>query len=106
MRTLTRTRAILAASALLAAALPRPAQAEPRALDDAGLGGVAAGLLDTYVVMPVVLVRNDNASTTGAVGSRGASSAAVSDVTVTSVVALAPAGAPAGAPLGTAGGAR
>ena len=100
-----RTRAILAAS-LLAAALPlappRPAQAGPRALDEAGLGRVAAGLLDTYVVMPVVLVRNDNASTTGAVGSRGASSAAVSDVTVNSVVVLAPAGAPAALPAGAA----
>src|SRR5215207_7948032 len=97
----TRPRAILAASALLAAALPlappRPAQAGPRALDDAGLGRVAAGFLDTYVVMPVVLVRNDNASTTGAVGSRGASSAASSDVTVNSVVVLAPADALASA---------
>jgi len=104
--TLMRTRAILAAAALLAAALPlappRPAQAGPRALDDAGLGRVAAGLLDTYVVMPVVLVRNDNASTTGAVGSRGASSSAASDVTVNSVVVLAPAGAPAALPAGAA----
>ncbi len=105
----TRTRAILAASALLAAAPPlappRPAQAEPRALDDAGLGRVAAGLLDTYLVMPVVLVRNDNASTTGAVGSRGASSAAVSDVTVNSVVVLAPSDAlPAGAAAALGGG--
>src|SRR5215207_9827278 len=100
----TRPRAILAASALLAAALPlappRPAQAGPRALDDAGLGRVAAGLLDTYVVMPVVLVRNDNASTTGAVGSRGVASSAASDVTVNSVVVLAPAGAPAALPAG------
>ena len=98
-----RPRAILAASALLAAAAalplapPRPAQAGSRALDDAGLGRVAAGLLDTYLVMPVVLVRNDNASTTGAVGSRGVASAAASDVTVNSVVVLAPAGAPAAA---------
>ena len=103
MPTLTRTRAILAASALLAAAaalplaLSRPAQAGPRALDDAGLGRVAAGFLDTYVVMPVVLVRNDNASTAGAVGSRGVASGAASDVTVNSVVVLAPADALAAA---------
>jgi hypothetical protein len=59
----------IAISALLAAALPatalcRVAHAGPEVLDDARLAGVTAGLFDTYLVMPVIVVDNRNSSTT------------------------------------------
>ena len=82
-------RAILAAS-LLATGLCSPLHGEPRPLSDAELGGIAAGLLDTYLVMPVILVNNQNAAVTHAAGSRNVSSTAVSNVTVNNAIKLAP----------------
>ena len=82
-------RAILAAS-LLATGLCSPLHGEPRPLSDAELGGVAAGLLDTYLVMPVILVNNQNAAVTNAVGSRNVASTAISNVTVNNAIKLAP----------------
>ena len=76
----------LLAAALPAAALCPAAHAGPEALDDAGLAGVAAGLFDTYLVMPVIVVDNRNSSTTSAVGSSDVASTAISNVTVNSVV--------------------
>lgn len=81
----------IAISALLAAALPaaapcRVAHAGPEILDDAKLAGVTAGLFDTYLVMPVIIVDNRNSSTTNAVGSSDVASTAISNVTVNSVV--------------------
>ena len=81
-------RAILAAS-LLAAGLCSPLHGEPRPLRDAQLGGIAAGLLDTYLVMPVILVDNQNTAVTNAAGSRNVSSTAVSNVTVNNAIKLA-----------------
>ncbi len=107
-----RVRATVTAPALLLAAslLGRAAHAGPgpEPLDDAGLAGVAAGLFDTYLVVQVISVDNRNTSTTDAVGSSGASSNAVSDVTVNAVVDVAPTDAvvrlPAAAPATLAGG--
>ena len=82
-------RAILAAS-LFATGLCSPLHGEPRPLGDAELGGIAAGLLDTYLVMPVILVNNQNAAVTHAAGSRNVSSTAVSNVTVNNAIKLAP----------------
>ena len=81
----------IAISALLAAALPatalcRVAHAGPEVLDDTKLAGVTAGLFDTYLVMPVIVVDNRNSSTTNAVGSSDVASTAISNVTVNSVV--------------------
>jgi hypothetical protein len=81
-------RAILAA--LLAAVVGSPAHAGPRPLSDAELGRIAAGLLDTYIVMPVILVNNQNTSTAAAVGSRSTASTAVSNITVNDIIRLAP----------------
>ena len=82
---------VIAIYALLAAALPatalcRVAHAGPEVLDDAKLAGVTAGLFDTYLVMPVIVVDNRNSSTTTAVGSSDVASTAISNVTVNSVV--------------------
>ena len=82
---------VIAISALLVAALPaaalcRAAHAAPEVLDDDGLAGVAAGLFDTYLVMPVIVVDNRNSSTTKAVGSSDVASTAISNVTVNSIV--------------------
>ena len=109
-----RVRATAIAPALLLAAslLGRAAHAGPEPLDDAGLAGVAAGFLDTYLVVQVISVDNRNTSATNAVGSSGASSNAVSDVTVNAVVDVSPTDAvvrlPAGAlaTLASAGGGR
>ena len=80
----------IAIPVLLAASLCRAAHAGPEPLDDAGLAGVAAGLFDTYLVVQVVSVDNRNTSATDAVGSSGASSNAVSNVTVNNVVDVSP----------------
>ncbi len=89
-----RVRATVTAPALLLAAslLGRAAHAGPgpEPLDDAGLAGVAAGLFDTYLVVQVISVDNRSTSATNAVGSSGASSNAVSDVTVNAVVDVSP----------------
>ncbi len=85
-------RATIAPLLLAAALLGRAAHAGPgpEPLDDAGLAGVAAGLFDTYLVVQVISVDNRNTSATDAVGSSGASSNAVSDVTVNAVVDVSP----------------
>ncbi len=107
-----RVRATIAPLLLAAALLGRAAHAGPgpEPLDDAGLAGVAAGLFDTYLVVQVISVDNRNTSTTDAVGSSGASSNAVSDVTVNAVVDVAPTDAvvrlPAEALATLAGGGR
>jgi hypothetical protein len=67
-----------------------PLYGEPRPLGDAELGGIAAGLPDTYLVMPVILVDNQNTAVTNAAGSRNVSSTAVSNVTVNNAIKLAP----------------
>ena len=82
-------RAILAAS-LLATGLCSPLHSEPRPLSDAELGGIGAGLLDTYLIMPVILVNNQNAAVTNAVGSQNVASTAISNVTVNNAIKLAP----------------
>ncbi len=82
-------RAILAVS-LFVIGLCSPLHSEPRPLSDAELGGIAAGLLDTYLVMPVILVSNQNAAVTDAVRSRNVASTAVSNVTVNNAIKLAP----------------
>ena len=82
-------RAILAAS-LLATGLCSPLHGEPRPLSDAEFGGTGAGLLDTYLIMPVILVNNQNAAVTNAVGSRNVASTAISNVTVNNAIKLAP----------------
>ncbi len=103
-------RATIAPLLLAAALLGRAAHAGPgpEPLDDAGLAGVAAGLFDTYLVVQVISVDNRNTSATDAVGSSGASSNAVSDVTVNAVVDVSPTDAvvrlPAGALATLAGG--
>ena len=61
-------RAILAAS-LPATGLCSPLHSEPRPLSDAEFGGTGAGLLDTNLIMPVILVNNQNAAVTNAIGS-------------------------------------
>lgn len=84
-------RAILAAVLMAATLHPLiTARAEPRVLADAELGRVAAGLFDTYLVMPVIVVDNRNTSTTTAVGSSNVSSTAISNVNVNNVIALSP----------------
>ncbi len=99
-----RVRATVTAPALLLAAalLGRAAHAGPgpEPLDDAGLAGVAAGLFDTYLVVQVISVDNRNTSATDAVGSSGASSNAVSDVTVNAVVDVSPTDAVVRLPAG------
>jgi hypothetical protein len=95
-----RVRATLAPALLAASLLGRTAHAGPgpgpepgpEPLDDAGLAGVAAGLLDTYVIVQVIRVDNQNVSATNATGSSGASSSAVSDVTVNGVIDVSPSG--------------
>ena len=88
MRATTIVPALLLAASLLGRAAHAGPGPEP--LDDAGLAGVAAGLFDTYLVVQVISVDNRNTSATNAVGSSGASSNAVSDVTVNAVVDVAP----------------
>jgi hypothetical protein len=85
-------RATIAPLLLAAALLGRAAHAGPgpEPLDDAGLAGVAAGLFDTYLVVQVISVDNRNTSATDAIGSSGASSNAVSNVTVNAVIDVAP----------------
>ena len=78
------------ASLLAAVVGSSPAHAGPRPLSDTELGRIAAGLLDTYILMPVILVNNQNTSTAAAVGSRGTASTAVSNITVNSIIRLAP----------------
>jgi hypothetical protein len=81
------TRALLT---LAAALMPSTLAAEPRLLTEGELGGVTAGLFDTYYVMPVVVVNSTNNTVVNAANSHNVSGTGVSNVMVDNVVRISP----------------
>jgi hypothetical protein len=81
------TRALFALAATL---LPSTLAAEPRSLSDDELGGVTAGLFDTYYVMPVVVVNSTNNTVVNAANSHHVSGTGVSNVVVDNVIRISP----------------
>jgi hypothetical protein len=77
---------------LLSAALLYPATgtAEPRLLSDSDLGEVTGGLFDFYVVMPVVVVHNNNNAVATGVHSQNVSADAVANINVDTIINLQP----------------
>ncbi len=70
--------------------LSRAGHAEPKPLDDAALGEVTGGLFDVYVVMPVVVVHNNNNAVATGVHSQNVSANAVANVAVSPVINIEP----------------
>ena len=62
------------------------ALAEPRPMSEAEMAGVAGGLYDLVLVMPITVVVNSAEAASVAVGSKGVTSSAVSNVAVTNVI--------------------
>jgi hypothetical protein len=77
---------------LLAAVLFCPAigLAEPRPLSDSDLGSVTGGLFDVYVVMPVVVVHNNNSAVATGVHSQNISADAVANIDVDTNINMQP----------------
>ncbi len=77
---------------LLAAALlcPTVGLAEPRPLSDSDLGEVTGGLFDVYVVMPVVVVHNNNNAVATGVNSQNISADAVANINVDTIINMQP----------------
>ncbi len=72
------------------AMLANTAQAGPKQLSDNELGDVAAGLFDVYVVMPVIVVNNNNTSTNVANNSPNTVSNAISNIKIDNVINISP----------------
>jgi len=83
MRALT----LLAAAMLLA---PGASLADPKPLSDDDLGKVTGGLFDVYVVMPVVVVHNNNNAVATGIHSQNVSADAVANVSVNPVINMHP----------------
>ncbi len=81
------TRALLMVAAVM---LPATVAAEPRQLSEEELGGVSAGLFDTYYVMPVVIVNSVNNTLINASNSQNVSGTGVSNVLVDNVITISP----------------
>lgn len=76
---------------LLAALLcPSVGSAEPRPLSDSDLGEVTGGFFDVYVVMPVVVVHNNNNAVATGVHSQNISADAVANINVDTVINMQP----------------
>jgi len=75
---------------IAATALPSALAAEPRPLSEEELGGVSAGLFDTYLLMPVVIVNSTNNTVVNAADSRNVSGTGVSNVQVDNVIKMSP----------------
>ena len=71
-------------------ACSRPACARPctasRAAERCRARRDRGRVVDTYLIMPVILVNNQNAAVTNAVGSRNVASTAISNVTVNNAI--------------------
>lgn len=81
------------ALALIACALlcaPGASLADPKPLSDEDLGDVTGGLFDVYVVMPVVVVHNNNNAVATGVHSQNVSADAVANVSVNPVINMHP----------------
>ena len=83
MRALT----LLAAAMLFA---PSAGLADPKPLSDDDLGDVTGGLFDVYVVMPVVVVHNNNNAVATGIHSQNVSADAVANVSVNPVINMHP----------------
>lgn len=70
--------------------LPETGHAEPKPLGDADLGEVTGGFFDVYIVMPVVVVHNNNNAVATGVNSKDISANAVANVSVNPVINLQP----------------
>jgi hypothetical protein len=81
------TRALLTLAATL---VPWTLAAEPRLLTERELGGVTAGLFDTYYVMPVVVVNSTNNTVVNAANSHNVSGTGVSNVIVDNAIRISP----------------
>lgn len=66
--------------------LTNAAVAEPRPMSETEMAGVAGGLYDLVLVMPITVVVNSAEAASVAVGAKGVSSSAVSNVAVTNVI--------------------
>jgi hypothetical protein len=64
--------------------------AEPQPLSDTDLGDVTGGLFDVYVVMPVVVVHNNNNAVATGVNAQDISADSVANVNVDTVINLQP----------------
>jgi hypothetical protein len=82
----------LAASMLLVPGLlvPGTGHAEPKPLSDAALGEVTGGLFDVYLVMPVIVVHNNNNAVATGIHSQNISANAVANVAVNPVFNIQP----------------
>lgn len=67
-----------------------PGHADPRPLTDADLRAVAGGFLDTYIVVPTVVINNATSSTAIGVGSANVQSTAISNIDVQNAITIAP----------------
>lgn len=83
MRALT----LLVAAMLFA---PSAGLAGPQPLSDDDLGEVTGGLFDVYVVMPVVVVHNNNNAVATGIHSQNVSADAVANVSVNPVINMHP----------------
>ncbi len=70
--------------------LPQTGHAEPRPLNDEALGEVTGGLFDVYVVMPVVVVHNNNNAVATGIHSQNVTADAVANVAVNPVINIEP----------------
>lgn len=64
--------------------------AEPRPLSDSDLGEVTGGLFDVYVVMPVVVVHNNNNAIATGVHSQNISADAMANINVDTNINMQP----------------
>jgi len=78
---------MLAAAMLFA---PSVGLADPQPLSDDDLGDITGGLFDVYVVMPVVVVHNNNNAVATGVHSQNVSADAVANVSVNPVINMHP----------------
>ena len=71
-------------------ALMSAAHADPRRLTETDLSTVTGGFLDTYIVVPTVVINNATTSGAVAIGSSNVQSTAISNIDVQNVVTIAP----------------